>query len=535
MAHHPIPEPDPGPRQPRSFPATQPAQPPGTSEPVLNFRSDFEELIATFSSDAGGNLSAELSSDLALEVVLNGIVEQACLASDATGAAVILERNGEWVCRARNGQTAPELGERLSSASGLTAKCIRTREIQRSEDVESDLITDGEACRALGVRSMMALPLITGTTLVGVLAAFSSRVGAFGESQEQALQAFAEHVLNGLDLVSKAGTPPTKRAGLAPSISNSVSKPEAVSQSGAIAEKFHDQVSPPVPTGQDATQERARVNKSQQVLEMQSPESNQEKQAFSGPISFPGRQITAITWVLAAAVLAFAILLTMITGQRLLGKTQANRRAKPNASVPQQAGSRANSTEKGQGMTADSAIADRVAIESRDTSDSAISANESANVSATQSAIPPGPLPPAGGLSVYDDGKEVFRMVPGRDGAMVPYTGSGRDAAITRASASGSAGAVESPPQAGEGDVVFRVTPAYPEKAREQGIQGQVVLDVTAARDGSVRNLSLRSGEPVLAEAAMVAVKQWKFKPRVIQGEPVEMQTRVTLNFRLPR
>lgn len=535
MAHHPIPEPGSGPRQPRSFPATQSAEPQGTSETVLNFRSDFEELIATFSSDAGGNLSAELSSDLALEVVLNGIVEQACLASDATGAAVILERNGEWVCRARIGKTAPELGARLSSASGLTAKCIRTREIQRSEDVESDSGTDGEACRALGVRSMIALPLITGTSLVGVLAAFSSQAGAFGESQEQTLQAFAEHVLNGLDLVSKAGTTPARRAAVAPSISSSVSKPEALSLADAVVGTLREQISSSVRTAQDAAQERAQVNKSQQVLEMQSPESSQAKRVFSAPTSFPGRQITGITWVLAAAVLAFAILLTMITGQRLLGKTPANRRAKPNTTVPQEAASRADSSENGQGVTADSAIADRGAITSRDTSGSAISANDSANVAVTQSASSPELLSPAGGLSVYDNGKEVFRMVPGRDGAMVPHAGSGRDAAITRASVIDSAGAVESLPQAGEGSVVYRVTPAYPEKAREQGIQGQVVLDVTAARDGSVQNLSLRSGEPLLAQAAMMAVKQWKFKPRVIHGEPVEMQTRVTLNFRLPR
>src|ERR1700685_2278433 len=92
--------------------------------------SDFGELAALFAGQGGGNLSAEVSADLALEIVLNEIVEQACLAPGATGAAIILERAGEMVCRASSGVNAPELGVRLGGDSGLTAECIRTRQVQ---------------------------------------------------------------------------------------------------------------------------------------------------------------------------------------------------------------------------------------------------------------------------------------------------------------------------------------------------------------------------------------------------------------------
>ena len=54
-------------------------------------------------------------------------------------------------------------------------------------------------------------------------------------------------------------------------------------------------------------------------------------------------------------------------------------------------------------------------------------------------------------------------------------------------------------------------------------------------RDGAVQAVNLVSGQALLADAAIVAVKQWRFKPRLVKGQPVEMQTKVMLNFRLQR
>jgi len=78
------------------------------------------------------------------------------------------------------------------------------------------------------------------------------------------------------------------------------------------------------------------------------------------------------------------------------------------------------------------------------------------------------------------------------------------------------------------------VEPEYPEEARQQRIQGAVALDVRIGRDGAVQDVKVVSGHRLLADAAIAAVKQWRFKPRMEAGRPVEMQTRVTLNFRMP-
>jgi protein TonB len=83
------------------------------------------------------------------------------------------------------------------------------------------------------------------------------------------------------------------------------------------------------------------------------------------------------------------------------------------------------------------------------------------------------------------------------------------------------------------GLLVRKVSPNYPPLARQARIQGQVVLRAVISKDGSIENLTLVSGHPMLAPAAIDAVKQWKYKPYLLNGEPVEVDTEVQVNFTL--
>jgi protein TonB len=85
------------------------------------------------------------------------------------------------------------------------------------------------------------------------------------------------------------------------------------------------------------------------------------------------------------------------------------------------------------------------------------------------------------------------------------------------------------------GLLIRKVSPTYPPLARQARIQGTVVLQAQISKDGSIQNLQLISGHPMLAPAAIEAVKQWKYKPYLLNGEPVEIQTQVTIKFKLPR
>ena len=83
------------------------------------------------------------------------------------------------------------------------------------------------------------------------------------------------------------------------------------------------------------------------------------------------------------------------------------------------------------------------------------------------------------------------------------------------------------------GLLVRKVNPVYPPLARQARISGTVVLRAGISKDGSIENLSLVSGHPMLAPAAIDAVKQWKYKPYLLNGEPVEVDTEVQVNFTL--
>ena len=84
-----------------------------------------------------------------------------------------------------------------------------------------------------------------------------------------------------------------------------------------------------------------------------------------------------------------------------------------------------------------------------------------------------------------------------------------------------------------QGLLIRRVQPNYPPLARQARIQGTVVLQAEISKEGTIQNLQLISGHPMLAPAAIEAVKQWRYKPYLLNGEPVAVDTQVVVNFTL--
>ena len=82
-----------------------------------------------------------------------------------------------------------------------------------------------------------------------------------------------------------------------------------------------------------------------------------------------------------------------------------------------------------------------------------------------------------------------------------------------------------------EGNLIHRLQPAYPLLAVQTRTQGQVVLRAVISREGTIENLQVVSGHPLLVRAALEAVRQWRYRPYVLNGEPVEVETQVTVNF----
>src|SRR5262249_27082322 len=84
-----------------------------------------------------------------------------------------------------------------------------------------------------------------------------------------------------------------------------------------------------------------------------------------------------------------------------------------------------------------------------------------------------------------------------------------------------------------QANLIVKVTPMYPPDAKQARIQGLVSLAATINRDGSIQKLDLISGHPMLADAALDAVKQWIYKPTLLNGNPVEVLTQIDVNFTL--
>jgi periplasmic protein TonB len=82
-----------------------------------------------------------------------------------------------------------------------------------------------------------------------------------------------------------------------------------------------------------------------------------------------------------------------------------------------------------------------------------------------------------------------------------------------------------------EGNLVHRVQPDYPAIAKSARIQGEVVLAAVISKDGTIENLRVLKGHPLLVKAALEAVQQWRYRPYLLNGDPVEVETQVTVNF----
>ena len=150
-------------------------------------------------------------------------------------------------------------------------------------------------------------------------------------------------------------------------------------------------------------------------------------------------------------------------------------------------------------------------------------------VHTTQEALPPR-LDAAGGLVGGVPGGVVGGIPGGVLSEMLHSTGSAPVLAKTPAPAPKR---IRVPAQIAEANLVYDVAPKYPPEAGRARIEGAVVLLAVIGKDGSVEDVSVKSGLSVLAQAAIEAVKQWRYRPYLLNGEPVEVDSQITINFTL--
>jgi putative methionine-R-sulfoxide reductase with GAF domain len=166
---------------------------------------DYTSTLAALA--AVGREVEALGSDL--DAALQLVAERTLAFMHATGAAIALWLEDEMVCVAAAGPEAPGRGARFQINAGFSGECIRTGKLLRCDDTDIDPCVDREACRVLGIRSIVAIPIRMENTILGLLEVFASEPSAFSEKENRILQGLSDIALAA---IKRAGEPPTAKA-----------------------------------------------------------------------------------------------------------------------------------------------------------------------------------------------------------------------------------------------------------------------------------------------------------------------------------
>lgn len=148
-----------------------------------------------FPGEDGGRSLAEMAFR-DLDAALQLLADRAQYITGASGAAIALRRGAhkDMLCRASAGANAPELGALLSMEYGLSGECVRTRQVLRCDDAERDSRVNRQACRDLGIASVVVMPVVNDDQVLGVFELLSGKPRAFEERDITALQRLSEMV-----------------------------------------------------------------------------------------------------------------------------------------------------------------------------------------------------------------------------------------------------------------------------------------------------------------------------------------------------
>jgi len=430
---------------------------------------------------------------LKLDEALPFVVTRLLDLTEANGAAIALGEPNEMLCRASAG-LAPEVGVQIGSASGLTGECIRTGKIIYCQDTESDPRVDPEACRELKLRSSLIVPVLHGEQVGGVLEVFSPRRAAFQEDHQWLVARIA-----GLTAELSAGEFSRRRSASTPSAELITASSDA---SGTL-------VQPP------------QANAAKSATRDEQPATDVAPRERQGrPLSLRGQLIAGNVKRPWWAILLVASLVVMISMAWRHLATSANVSNATPAPVKSDMTTLPPQVSSSMDIPASEEKSPVAGESSRATK---------AHLRRTASARP-----------VAEDGVIVLL----RNNARAPEMPDPVAAPVVQLTASTKLPGIVLPATTETpalrkatvltgGTLLRRIEPKYPLLALRDRIQGDVVLHARIAKDGTLALIRQVKGDPVLGDAAKAAVRQWRYEPFKRDNVPQEMDTTITLQFRI--
>jgi TonB family protein len=505
-----------------------PQSKPFRSREILS--SPDQDTLPETSSDRSGNFSGNLDQSTALlflkdliaagdhrlEPMLATITDAARQLTSASGAALAMWKDGAMVCRARSGDVAPPLGAQLSAVSGISGECLRTGKMQHCTDTENDPLVDVEVCRSLGLRAIAVLPIQGWRGINGVLEVFSTRPEAFTERDIILLQQLA-----GLAERARASQP-HNASSAARKLPSAIEKPQSSGLLPAsdrirdVALAFLGARSRPVVLGAIGL---VAISLVALVIWL----------GWRGPDGAEGKaQAKASSVVSASAVNAEII--NAVTAHRPGkhpldndpvwkanpgGESLVPWAGKPLAGTPVKLASKVDM------LAGKKTPADRSHVDRSHGDRSLLLADVAANVGIPHE------------VASFHGGSQIGSQAVSHDESRSdPRSDETASAEPAKASLPGLTAPVSQGVTGGE--LLHRVAPVYPAQARLLRLEGTVVLAAIIMEDGTVGDVKVVEGSPVLAQSAVEAVKHWRYRPFELAGKPAKNEIGITVDFKLP-
>lgn len=429
-----------------------------------------------------------------LSSILSEATHAARYFTDATGAALALWSQGVVICRARSGDTAPPLGAKLDVDAGISGECLRSGRSQRCHDSLTDSRVNAEVCTEMGIRSLAVVPLRGGQGVIGILEVFSDKPSAFSDAHITLLKKLAK--------IAAAG----REQSVVPSASRPVEITPEPKPMPDPAPAIRDWIAylPARMRGEEGQPWRLAAAAVLLLLLGIFGWAFSRYRSNSRPAqSVHAASAQSVSPMLAASASTEVDPLASSGTGKTPGTINLTLAPKANSDVMArdlvQRAARSTVTERG------SAEPEKT---------TAALLKPPATTSIAEADVPP--PDPSEALTSMKGGAAPMPSSIANPQPIFPFVALPVSQGVTG------------------GRLARKVDPTYPKEARAQHIEGAVLLDALVGEDGNVREVTVTSGQPLLARAAAQAVKQWRYQPFQLNGKPVSIHNQITIQFKLP-
>ncbi len=482
-----------------------------------------EPQRAGIDSDAAVFRQEIARGDLDFSGALDHLVESMKDCTRASGAAIALQDHDSVICRASSG-SAPPTGTPLNIDNTVTGECYRSGNIVSVTDTEKDARVDAELCRRLELRSVLIVPIAAAEQVVGILEVFSPLPGNFEGGDVLLLGSIAEVVAEIYGAQQRKPSPPTPVAAQPtpflvsergePVLQGIDSPTQAKEESNSTPIRVQSSAVPSSDEEMKAVDEtRSETRDTSQSVSSHTPNNSEDERNDAHENRWKPRNYLLLMTGLSVLGIGLGDVVDWHMTSRLVRSHE-----QPAAAT------------KGQSTPA------LVASDPKPFDDESASASSAVDPALkTRSSLVSVPVKKTVGAKFENSSLTLKSPTQGAESSS-PSESSQSVAALSPSKAVSITGSVSkmdprTSSQLTPAKLLYRVDPVVPDFAKSAGVDGTVLLSAVIGTDGKLKDVKFVSGDRALAIEAFRAVRDWRYRPYLLNGKPIEAETRIVMNF----